>query len=38
MFIVVKLNTPLSGTWIIWLVVGENAPSAPVEPLVKVLS
>jgi hypothetical protein len=38
MLIVVKLNAPLSGTWIVWLVVGENAPSAPVEPLLKVFS
>jgi hypothetical protein len=38
MLIVVKLNTPLSGTWIVWLVAGENAPSAPVDPLLKVLS
>jgi hypothetical protein len=38
MLIVVKLNTPLSGTWIVWLVVGENAPSAPVDPLLKLLS
>jgi hypothetical protein len=36
--IVVKLNTPLSGTWMVWLVVGANAPSAPVDPLLKVLS
>jgi hypothetical protein len=33
---VVKLKTPLAGTWIVWLVVGANGPSAPVDPLSKL--
>ena len=36
-FTVVKLNTPESGTVMVWLVVGAKAPSAPVEPLLKLL-
>src|SRR5262249_35197971 len=32
---VVKLKTPLSGSCTVWLVVGLNGPSAPVEPLLK---
>src|SRR5437763_7599405 len=38
MFTVVKLNMPPSGTTMLWLAVGAKAPSAPVEPLLKVLS
>jgi hypothetical protein len=36
MLIVVKLNTPLGGRASVVLVVGLNAPSAPVLPLLKV--
>jgi hypothetical protein len=35
---VVKLNTPLAGTCMVWLVAGENAPSVPVEPLLNCAS
>jgi hypothetical protein len=36
MLTVVKLKTPLSGTVIVCVVAGLNAPSAPVEPLLKL--
>jgi hypothetical protein len=36
MLIVVKLNTPSSGNVSVVLVVGSNAPSAPVLPLLNV--
>src|ERR1044072_1954821 len=36
MLTVVKLKTPLSGTTIDWVDAGAKAPSAPVEPLLKL--